>query len=297
MFPFDLAGPQFIPIYMVAMFASVTASSIYRANKTDNGSGCKQHPLHVFIDAYDAGYLRDGQAGVVEAVVASFVQDKILVTEGDVVRVDKTRTPDAHPVVQELFERLNETNIKAKDMRGKIDTWKTGTLSALTKIRLKLEQAGYVLTPEASDNIAGVSGWIAAAPLVIGIPKIFIGLSIAKPVTILVLMVFLNLIIAIVMGFKKPRRTTRGDAAIEQLTHDHAALRTNANYNPTAMTAQQVALAAALFGPMVFSTGLVYDFRKKLAPPSSGGSGCGSSCGGGSCGGGGCGGGCGGCGG
>jgi uncharacterized protein (TIGR04222 family) len=281
-------------LYTTALVVSASGGAIYRARKTDNGSGCADHPLHIELDPFEIAYLRGGQSAVVDAAIASLVQSKVIELRPDSLFVHQEMTHEGHPVTDELRKQLSDS-IGEKDMRTTAQSWRTQTLFALENIKRKLEKNGFVVSEDTASATAAVTALIALSPVAIGIPKALIGASGGRPTSLLAVLIILTFFVALMFLLKRIHRTTRGDAALAELEKNHAALKTNATHNPDGLSPIQISTAAALFGPTIFAFGIINDYYRRIAPPSSGGSGCGG--GGGGCGGGGCGGGCGGCGG
>src|SRR5262249_37307681 len=153
-----------------------------------------------------------------------------------------------------------------------------------------------------SDGAAWAARGVTVLPmvalLVLGLMKINVGVSRGRPVGFLVVLCVLTGIVALALLIKRPHRSRRGDRALARLKGENAALRHAPRSLSTRVSADDLALAVALFGTAVLVGGPLADLRTALMPPpSAGGGDCGSSCGGGGGCGGGCGGGgCGGCG-
>lgn len=277
------------------MVSSIWAA-IYRMERANNGSGCAEHPLHVDLDPFEIAYLRGGQAAVAEAATSSLIHCKTLNIDGDKVRVDRGTELPQHRILDELSPALNKQYFDLLELRKLTQQWKKDSLRSLSDIRTKLEEHGFILTDQDSADIAMRSALICLIPLVIAVPKVFIGADHSKPIGFLLILILIHVAIAVALSMKL-FRTTRGDAALAYLNKKYDALSTTARSNSDVLNPLQIATVAGLFGPAVFATGMIDDFYKKIAPPSSGGGGCGSGCGSSGCGGGGCGGGCGGCGG
>src|SRR5262249_298457 len=130
--------------------------------------------------------------------------------------------------------------------------------------------------------------------VIVGMIKINIGLSLNKPVGILVIMMIAAVIIAGLSSF--PRLTARGKAALADITNLYSGLTPRVNsFRPGGSTAE-LAMFAAVFGVGALAA-TPFGYAQTLFPQATSFSSCGSSCGS-SDGGSGCGGsgGCGGCG-
>jgi uncharacterized protein (TIGR04222 family) len=131
-----------------------------------------------------------------------------------------------------------------------------------------------------------------------GFIKILVGMNRHKPVGFLVALCLVTVVVAFAGFARRLHRSWRGDMALEQLKVRNAALEYAVPRNVDNVTANDLALALALFGAGVLVSGPLADLKTALTPPAGSSScGTGGGCGGGGCGGGCGGGGCGGCGG
>lgn len=300
MYPLELPGPEFLQVYITGIGAALvcgTSLQVLGRVPRINALGCDPK-----LDAFEIAYLRDRQSGVIDAAIAHFVHRKKLTTDkaSKSMAVNAYILCDEHPVTAELSKRLKESTIHAKDMRQLTEKWKREPLDAIDQVTRRLEEFGFVVPLEFANAIARGSAIAVMFPMLIGMPKLMIGLSLEKPVGLLIALLFLNFLAGLAFWRAVPVRTYRGESALRALRDSGSALKANVQYNPDILTPLQITTAAALFGPSVFMFGSLCDFYRTMRPVSAGGSGCGSSssgCGGGGCGGGGCGGGCGGCGG
>ena len=292
--PLSLHGPQFLGLYLSVTAITTVAGMVYRSRARNTGTACETHPVHSQLDPYEIAYLRGGKQAVLDAALAHLIANDVIDVQGDEVEVRPASQGNEHPVVQELRNKLVIGRNTTANMRNAMQRWKSEPLREMSALRASLERAGYVVSESLAANVAMKTVLIVAAPMIIlGLPKLLIGLSLGKPVQLLSVMLLVNVIIAALLG-KKIERSERGDRALQSLKSANEALKTNAHFNPAALSPMQTAMVAGLFGCTAFSTGEIYDFNRRIAPPPSSS---GSSCGGvGGCGGGGCGGGCGGCG-
>ena len=120
---------------------------------------------------------------------------------------------------------------------------------------------------------------LLGAVLALGVTKTYVGIERHRPVGFLLPQCFVTAVLIVLLVAKAPVRTRRGSRLLAALRRHNAALRTNAARAPEMLAGNDVALAFALFGPAVFTTGVMDDLRRTLAPPREGGSGCGGSSG------------------
>jgi hypothetical protein len=135
---------------------------------------------------------------------------------------------------------------------------------------------------------------LAATWIALGVAKICVGLSRHRPVGFLTMLVIASLFALPLV--RLPRRTYRGDRVLKLRTAAAGGLRYTAMSAPELLTADELALAFALFGAGGVAgaiIGLLPSHARMVAAQAAASSD--SSCSSGGCGGGGCGGGCGGC--
>src|SRR5262245_24277833 len=194
---------------------------------------------------------------------------------------------------------------------GRLPRVRQSTAAAADKLRGRLDQLGLLL----SEGRAQTVRWTPFAIIVIaalsGVAKLFVGLERHRPVGFLLVLLGMSAITAIVLCRLPCFRSRLGDATLEKLKRNNAALEYTAGRRSHALTDDDLVMAVGLFGVGVLSGGALgyLSTPMRALPPartaasssscSTWFSSCGSSssCGGGGCGGGCGGGGCGGCGG
>jgi len=125
----------------------------------------------------------------------------------------------------------------------------------------------------------GIPAVLMAMVFVVGAVKVGIGLSRGRPVIFLILLCLPTIGIAISFLAKPVFRTRAGDRMMSQLRQQNAALRTAASTAPQRLANVDLALAIALFGPTILSTGDLLSLRQAIWPVNTswgGGGGCGS---------------------
>src|SRR5262245_19608295 len=166
------------------------------------------------------------------------------------------------------------------------------------EIRDYLIQRGLIASPWPTTATV-IAGTVMASPLLLGVPKICVGLSRGKPVALLVIACLVTFIAALLFLGAKTRLTTRGRAMLQSLQDSHASSASLKGTTSAILSPAELAMAIGLFGASMLALGPLADVHAMLPRKSggggcaSGGGGCGAGCGGGGggCGGGGCGGG------
>lgn len=308
--PLDWNGPEFLTGYVVLTIAAALVALMMRlmfAPEDSTEDAKSRKPL----DAYEAACLAAGPARAVQAAFAAMVQaDHLeLVTEeskswgifnkkSDVIRQGKALPANAHQLERALYQAAA---VPAKDLAP-------------------LTSAGMPIAKEINDELAVrglvqagappalnvVSALIMAAPLVLGLAKIAVGVSRDRPVGFLVSLCVLTFIAALAFLLARSRLSAAGKVTLESLQARHETTRQFAASAANTLSPPDLAMTVGLFGAAMLATGPLASVHAMLPRASGGGDisntgGCGGGgggCGGGGCGGGGCGGGgCGGCGG
>jgi uncharacterized protein (TIGR04222 family) len=259
-------------------------------------------------DPYEVAAL-NGPDTLMEAVVGALVHRKVLRIEGRRIATGDALPADAISVERSVFECTATGDVTLADLRRAL-------IHDIEYYRQRLAQKGLVLDEYRAVLVRLLPSLMYGAILLLGVAKLFVGLSRGRPVMFLVLLVTLGVLGLLVLG-RRPWRTRLGDTTLTALRDEHQALRTTAMAGDASQSldGRELALAVGLFGPAMLIPLGYSDLRQTLHPTSSGSSwgssssssdyssscsssdsGGGSSCssGGSSCGGGG---GCGGCGG
>lgn len=300
--PFDLAGPDFLQLYLVALVVGfVLALALrewLRAPHNALPAGLAR------LNAYEIAYLSGGARLTLDTAIAVLVARGVLTVDVD-----------------------NRRLVPAPDQRPGTDTVERGVYDAVTKYRslsidylhslpppevelpaTRLETHGLILTDLKARLVRLMPAMVFVMIAIFGLLKIAIGISRDRPVGFLVVLSLLAVLVAVLFyRSKQSFRSRRGDKFLASLKRENAPLQTTARTNPRSLAGYDLATAIGLYGltTMAFSSSLI-DLDTIYRPPhnisasssssdSSSGSGCGSggsSCGGGggSCGGGGCGG-------
>jgi hypothetical protein len=133
-----------------------------------------------------------------------------------------------------------------------------------------------------------------ASPALLGVCKIFVGLSRHRPVGGLVALVIMTIVAALAIALWRSRTTTAGREMVARLSAEFGEKRSLARGTPEAVAGNDWAMMVGLYGASIIAVGPLSPLYQTLprASDGSGGSGCSAGCGGGGggCGGGGCGG-------
>jgi uncharacterized protein (TIGR04222 family) len=294
--PLDLPGLQFLLLYI---FLIVVAAMLARAMKRLLVSPRWSDMRHINLDPYEAAYLRGSARGAIDAALAMLAQKQLL-------KVSKTTrditTTGPLPAGAHWFEKAVHHSLSSRSGRAINDIRSSSMLMPHTeRLAAQLKERGLIPADDRWRTARTLSALVMVAVLLLGVAKIFVGISRNRPVGFLVFLCIIAGIITLAVYNSRPARTRLGDQALEQLRGESAALQMAARTQPHLMASGDVALAIGLFGveALAFTNDSWTDLRTALQPPvatgsSSSSSGCGSSSCGSSCGGGG---GCGGCGG
>lgn len=306
---FDLPGPAFLTFYGLAwLVVGMLAWTIRRGLAKPNDTSRLQEEK---LDPFEVAWLKGRGRAVADAVLASLMHDGVISVEATKVALKPDGPRPEHPTPIEA--------VAIASLEGKSDVTLSGLRATLMKqadalFRPPLEKAGLVLTTGEQARVQLLSATPGILLLLLGGIKFVVGLSRHKPALFLFLGSVAGLVAVLAwLAYDGWWRTIRGDAALDRLGRRHAALQRTvargaaswthpqeADQRPvTALSGADVALACGLWGLGSLGQPALLPIQQSLAPPSQGGSGCGSagsacgsgsSCGGGGCGGGGCGG-------
>lgn len=279
--PLDFTGPDFLFFYIAVTTLAVSLTVFLRQYlRQSSGDYSQELPD---LSVYEIAYLTGGKLRAVETAIAN------LADRGHLAPRPATRSLQLATDLPPNSDPLEKAVVKAVSRNGSVAQIKQLTASATNYISDRLENLGLLLN-KSQTKIAQwcvLPIWLA---LILGISKIFVGISRGKPVGYLVVLCIITAIIGCGFLSVEPLRSSYGASVLEKL---------RSTINPG--NTDRLALAFALFGYSVLTYSSLTDLKQVLTPYSSSGEGGGDGGGdggggGGGCGGGGCGG-CGGCGG
>jgi len=293
--PLDWRGPDFLALYATITLAALVMAVIVRLvfAPAEDVPSVKQSPLN----AYEVACLWSGPLRAVQAAFSAMVQAGYLrlVDEEErvlgIFRSTKTRIqqgqtlPTSAPRLEQ--EIYSAAIVATEEFKPLADA----ALPAAQDMEENLRKRGLLrpMMPPASCFLASA---IVAAPILLGVAKIAVGLSRGRPVGFLVAACVATAIAALVVLLARSRVTAAGRSLVEPLMAQQAYARQQVEISAVTPSPAQVALLVGLFGAGVLAAGPLARIHA-LLPRSSGGGGCSTSsggCGGGGCGGGGCGG-------
>lgn len=288
----DLRGPAFLLLYLGLLAAAIVAALLVRWwLRGPGGDVAGRAPeLHPFEVAYLAG----GPKAVADAAIAGLVHRGNLAVDASIGRILPSGPPPvgSTPLERAVYEAVQSNGGRVGPVRKAVLETARGTSG-------RLESMGLAVDASQALRVRVAPALVIIALFALGVAKVLVGLDRNRPVGFLIFLCAVTLIASIVFIAIPPRRTRLGTRVLDRLKRQNAALRTTASRAPNTLANDDLAMAFALFGIGAFTFGPMSDLRRAMAPPASGGSGCGGSsssgCGSGSGGGGG--GGCGGCGG
>jgi uncharacterized protein (TIGR04222 family) len=276
--PFDWSGPSFLAFYAVISVVSFITMIVwlYLADRSDRATG---QTVAGGLGMLELAYLSGGTARACDAAVVALLQQDALRLERAGSRlIAGAGQAELIPALRAFRDAAIAGSSRARLLRR--------ATAALTPIRAVLERHGLVWSSGARARLLWQFGLLTAGLCLFGVIKMLVGLQRGRPIGFLVILIFIDVIVALVLLEKLYGRTRAGQAALEVWAGEHRRLR-------RAPRRHELALAVALAGPAVLAGTAFAPYA--IAQGSSGGDG---GCSGGGGGGGGCGGGgCGGCGG
>lgn len=310
--PLGLKGPEFLAMYTLVGIIAVVAAMVVRYICRDDSPVSDSRELTPTEIACLAG----GTPGVLRACLASLIAHKRLKFDTSHLQAKSwwssrqtapklisTDSPvhNASAVEKSMLERAAGMPVTIKDVLD-------AGLPAAEKIHDDLTNRGWL---ESAETFVSARWWPLlplAVVWLLGASKVIVGLERNRPVGFLIAML-VALLIVMLLFWRQPLRTKRGNELFNTLKERHQRLRNYAltldRRTDAASVSSDLLLAAGLFGLATILEPDVVLLRQHMRPDGGdsfgsfssacGGSGCGG--GGGGCGGGGCGGGgCGGCG-
>jgi len=286
--PFDLPGPEFLGLYAVLFVAAVTVAVFLRWYLRLPSDELPRDGIE--LTAYEVAYLAGGDVLAVNAAMARLVREKSVTVDVANRKLvhDEELPADASPLEREIYAASWGSGETIANVRPR-------AAGALAAIRAKLQELELLVPEDKSLTARLIPLFVVLSVVMLGIIKIFVGVSRGKPVTFLVMFCIVSAIVAFA-GFVRPvHRSRRGDRALDLLKDENAALAYTGSRRAEDLTSADLVLSVGLFGLGVLAGSELAELQTALKPPANS-TGCGGGCGGGGCGG--CGGGgCGGCGG
>jgi uncharacterized protein (TIGR04222 family) len=293
----DWNGLDFLQFYATALALTTVAACVARWIICAPGSpppGAQPQ-----VDTWDAAYLAGGPKRAVDTALASLIHAQevtISITGGFI----SLHPQSARPAAQGDFADTVYASIA--EARSTVERMRSDARRLTAPMLERLRELGLIPTLLQGLTARLISALFPLTLLALGVAKINIGLSRNRPVLFLVILCAATCGITLFFAARPCYRTWAGQRMLWAMRRQSGALKSSVSLAPDRLPETDIALAVALFGPAVLTSGMLLRLREVILPPGrawGGGSGCGfSSCGGGGCGGGGGGGGgCGGCGG
>jgi uncharacterized protein (TIGR04222 family) len=301
--PLDWNGPDFLALYIGIALTAIVIALVVRvacALANRNAVGQKQAPL----DAYEVACLRAGPFRAVQAAFAALVQAGCLRLVDDERKPSSAGGSQRTLIQQGLPLKANAPRLEqalysaAAVPRDSLKPLMEAAMPEARDIEAELRQRE-LLQPRTPPLPFVLASLFMAAPLLLGLPKIAVGLQRERPVGFLIAACIATGIAALALLLVRSRLTTAGRRLIGPLEAEHAHNRQLVAAGQATPSPEQLALLVGLFGADVLAAGPMARAQAMMPNSSYAGGGCGGGgCGGAGCGGGGCGGGgCGGCGG
>ncbi len=299
-FPFNLPGPEFLPLFVV--FAAVVFGLAGILRWKLRGPASAPGLFQESADPYLLAYLAGGHARAVQAaIVALAARQSLRVDAQGGLLAGPTPPARTHPLEKAVFATLSPRDHQTP----RSITLATRGLGRI--LQEDLEARGWWLTHAAARPARVGPLLLALIVPAVAFLRSFQGISRGYASEFIVVLGVLSLVLALALFARRPGRTRAGSAILSQQRFAHADCR-RSRTRTAALTAAGdgatsvlLPLAVGLFGSSVLAGTELETLRRTLRPADASSSGCStsSSCGGGGGGGdgGGGGSGCGGCGG
>lgn len=300
--PLDLTGQDFLKIFLVLWVAALAIAAIarYVMRTPAEGDESVTHSL----SPVDLAILSNGKLGASNAVLTSMILRRIIepTPTGKILSLLDPAYQPQTVIEKAVLNQLHSNKpVDTAKVRKSLDP-------LLDQQEAVLEEKGLLLSRSQKRVLAGVTWAIAASPLLLGIPKIMVGIQRDRPVEFLMMLCVFCALASLFFLFP-PIRTRFGDRILKVAKDLHfrlasLGLRSSKPYvDPQSSITgvpNEIMLGVGLFGVGALAGHPDFALVKRVQP-AAGASGCGGgvgcASGGGDGGGGGCGGGgCGGCG-
>ncbi|MFV0296444.1 MAG: TIGR04222 domain-containing membrane protein [Hyphomicrobiaceae bacterium] len=298
--PFDVKGITFLGLLVPALILAILAGVVIRLWL--RGPAARPQDRHANLDWDEAAYLAGGKERLALAAIARLAGSGVVTVDasGKLKAVD-VRQAHVSPVEESVLAHL-PLHPGHAEFKGTFEGVKADVGRAFALRAQHLSERGLLK----SERQIRTAKFISALPLmavilVLGLPRIYFGLSAGKPVGYLVIV----LIIALVAGWfvlmpskAADQVSDRGAAVLKNLQSRHSRSEVRKHDGP--LDGERAALGVALYGSAVLAgtaLAFIHDWVPRLSaaqPVSSSGcgaSGCGTTSGGGDSGCSGCGGG------
>jgi uncharacterized protein (TIGR04222 family) len=262
--PLDWQGPEFLSLYVPLLAGGfLVALTVRYLLRLPAGP-----PLWLGkrTEPYEVAAL-DDPGTLIEAVVASLLHHNVLRLENGKLATGNALPADAAAIERSVFECVATGSTTMEDLRRALGP-------DIEHYRRRLSQKGLVVDDFRAPPLRLVPSLVYGAVLLLGVAKIFVGLSRDRPVAFLVLLTLVGSLGFLVLA-RRPWRTRLGDATLRALQEEHQALRTTAMAGNASqvLNGRDLALAVGLYGPALLIPMGYGDLRQIMRPASSGGGG------------------------
>jgi uncharacterized protein (TIGR04222 family) len=198
----DLTGPEFLRFYTVLGFMCLIAAVVARYLLARTNRPVDDRAK---LGLYESAFLSQGMFGVATAASIKLAEEgKIILGEGR--KISQVQNPTKeHPVEARLLHMARASlGKRLYECFSALDGFKVGLMETL-------EPTGLVLNADERRKTQLIPALIMAAPLLIGIPKMVVGLQRERPSSILVIESIIFLLAALAFGFIPCIKSRQGD--------------------------------------------------------------------------------------
>lgn len=317
--PYEVHGPQFLLLYIAAVFISILLAFLVREVVRNLGLGRYQRSLK--LHPYEIAYLNGGDDLALKSILGYLVLKGVARIEGadsnamlvfnddSLAKMQQAREEDRefHRHADEVINELENIIVNVAGHRNwnQIQGHKKSLKKYFSQIRRKLEKNHLMVSSQKEKQIRIMMMLaVLLPPLALAIPRFIEVFSTNKPVMFLFVLFIVSFVPIWIIKNLPSIRTANGDKYLAELKEKHSGLYETANAGTENLKPEDMALAVSVFGPLMFLSTSFSSLGTFLAPQTAIGgqlqgsrevSSCSSCSGFGGCGG--CGGGCGGCGG
>ena len=241
----NLRGPTFLALYGVLFVIAFIAGRAIRANLK---SAIHNLAPSKTWSPYDLAYLSGGSNRAVATALVRLTHQGHLqaAPSGSGIKATTEPKQSAHPLEKELYLAFQENQ--------NFSDWESSQ-GSLADIVGNLQSGGLISNPnDPAMQRAHLWGSLPLALLtLLGISKLWVGLSNHRPISFLVLMLVISLIILVREFVALAETTSRGHLLLKHFMHRNAALETTALSRAQHLSELDLLLGVALFGTVVLA--------------------------------------------
>ncbi len=274
----DMKGEDFLLFFMLFSVGVFLVASVVRSRS--RGKQTVPAADDLSEDVYAIATLNGGAIAAVNTAMLELARRQFIEVQPDgrpvTLPADEESLQCLHPFERKVYDSVSWTDSDMKEIRARLRGWVDGIVEHLRTRGLVMSEL------DIARSQSRVIQVLMLIPLM-GVVKMFIGISRDKPVGYLVGLLLVAAIAIVIYVKKRPFRTKRGDAvvAILQRQQPMPGVQQRSELTAPAFGAGSFAMLAALYGTSVIAGTPLNHMSQAITPRGgdSSGAGCGGGCG------------------